>query len=174
MTKHCVASTCSTSEVPIPNARQAKAPCVLVWESPHTTVIPGSVAPCSGPITCTMPCRASRNGKYALAPCSLMFASSVSTCVREIGSRMPWSQCCVGVLWSAVAYDRIDSPGSAPGELEAFEGLRTGDFMHQVPVDVDQRRAFAVLAHEVARPELIVECLRVHQPIPGDMRNARF
>ena len=33
----------------MPCARQAKAPCVLVCESPHTTVMPGSVAPCSGP-----------------------------------------------------------------------------------------------------------------------------
>ena len=61
--RHCVASTCSTSEVPMPNARQPNAPCVLVCESPHTTVIPGSVAPVSGPITCTMPWRLSRNGK---------------------------------------------------------------------------------------------------------------
>ena len=29
--------------------------CGEVCESPHTTVIPGRVAPCSGPITCTMP-----------------------------------------------------------------------------------------------------------------------
>ena len=42
---------------------RANAPCVLVCESPHTTVMPGSVAPCSGPMTCTMPWRLSRNGK---------------------------------------------------------------------------------------------------------------
>ncbi len=53
----CVASTCSTSEVPMPCASAPKAPCVLVCESPQTTVMPGSVAPCSGPITCTMPWR---------------------------------------------------------------------------------------------------------------------
>jgi hypothetical protein len=61
--RHCVASTCSTSLVPMPKARQPSAPCVLVCESPHTSVMPGSVAPCSGPITCTMPCCRSRNGK---------------------------------------------------------------------------------------------------------------
>ena len=103
VSRHCVASTCSTSEVPMPNASAANAPWVLVCESPQTTVIPGSVAPCSGPITWTIPCRLSRNGKYAFAPVAPMLASSVSTCVREIGSRMPWSQCVVGVLWSAVA-----------------------------------------------------------------------
>ncbi len=50
-----VASTCSTSLVPIPKARAPKAPWVEVWLSPQTIVIPGSVRPCSGPITCTMP-----------------------------------------------------------------------------------------------------------------------
>ena len=32
----CVARTCSTSLVPIPNASAPSAPCVLVWLSPHT------------------------------------------------------------------------------------------------------------------------------------------
>src|SRR2546430_11482320 len=36
--RHCVASTCSTSLVPIPNARVPKAPCVEVWLSPQTRV----------------------------------------------------------------------------------------------------------------------------------------
>ena len=79
-------------------SRQATAPWVLVCESPHTTVMPGSVAPCSGPITCTMPWRRSRKGKYALAPYSRMFASRVSTCSRDIGSLMPSFQSVVGVL----------------------------------------------------------------------------
>mmetsp|Transcript_31157 Transcript_31157/g.73427 ORF Transcript_31157/g.73427 Transcript_31157/m.73427 type:complete len:211 (+) Transcript_31157:121-753(+) len=46
----CVASTCSTSDVPMPNARAPNAPCVAVWLSPHTTVVPGRVNPCSGPM----------------------------------------------------------------------------------------------------------------------------
>ncbi len=82
----------------MPKASAANAPWVLVCESPQTTVIPGSVAPCSGPITWTMPWRLSRKGKYAFAPVAPMLASSVSTCVREIGSRMPCSQSRVGVL----------------------------------------------------------------------------
>ena len=53
--RHCAASASSTSEVPMPQARQANAPCVEVCESPQTTVMPGSVAPCSGPMTWTMP-----------------------------------------------------------------------------------------------------------------------
>ena len=54
-----VASTCSTSLVPMPCASAPKAPWVEVWLSPHTMVVPGSVKPCSGPITCTMPWRTS-------------------------------------------------------------------------------------------------------------------
>ena len=49
--KVCVAITCSTSEVPIPCAKAPNAPCVEVWLSPHTTVMPGNVVPFSGPIT---------------------------------------------------------------------------------------------------------------------------
>jgi hypothetical protein len=47
----------------MPWARQAKAPWVEVCESPQTTVMPGSVAPFSGPTTWTMPWRLSLNGK---------------------------------------------------------------------------------------------------------------
>ncbi len=115
--RHCVASTCSTSEVPMPHASAPNAPWVLVCESPHTTVMPGSVAPVSGPITCTMPWRLSRNGKYAFAPYSRMFASSVSTCVREIGSLMPAAQSFVGVLWSAVATTEPTRQGLRPASL---------------------------------------------------------
>jgi hypothetical protein len=57
-----VASTCSTSDVPIPWASAPKAPCVAVWLSPQTTVMPGSVQPCSGPTICTIPCRTSVTG----------------------------------------------------------------------------------------------------------------
>jgi len=47
----CVAKTCSTSDVPIPNAIAPNAPCVEVCESPQTMVIPGCVIPSCGPTT---------------------------------------------------------------------------------------------------------------------------
>ena len=53
--RHCVASTCSTSLVPMPKASAPNAPCVEVWLSPQTMVCPGCVMPSSGPMTCTMP-----------------------------------------------------------------------------------------------------------------------
>ena len=52
-----VASTISTSLVPMPKASAPKAPWVAVWESPQTMVMPGWVSPSSGPMTCTMPWR---------------------------------------------------------------------------------------------------------------------
>ena len=41
----------------MPNASAPNAPCVDVWLSPQTIVMPGCVRPSSGPITCTMPSR---------------------------------------------------------------------------------------------------------------------
>ena len=52
-----VASTCSTSLVPMPNASAPNAPWVAVCESPQTIVMPGWVMPSSGPMTWTMPWR---------------------------------------------------------------------------------------------------------------------
>ena len=43
--RHCVASTWPTSLVPMPNASAPNAPCVAVWLSPHTMVMPGCVSP---------------------------------------------------------------------------------------------------------------------------------
>ena len=58
--RHCAAKTCSTSEVPMPSANAPNAPCVEVWESPQTIVVPGSVSPSSGPMMWTMPCSSLR------------------------------------------------------------------------------------------------------------------
>ena len=98
----CVASTCSTSDVPMPCASAPNAPCVDVCESPQTIVMPGSVAPCSGPMMCTMPWRRSFILNCVM-PKESQFASSVSTCSFEIGSAMPCERSVVGTLWSDTA-----------------------------------------------------------------------
>ena len=97
-----VASTCSTSEVPMPNAIAPKAPWVLVWLSPQTIVMPGWVRPSCGPTTCTMPCSMSPSG-CSRTPNSAALRRSVSTWVRETGSAIGLSQSSVGTLWSSVA-----------------------------------------------------------------------
>ncbi|SKU22637.1 Uncharacterised protein [Mycobacteroides abscessus subsp. abscessus] len=103
--KVCVASTCSTSDVPIPIASAPNAPCVEVWLSPHTTVVPGCVNPSCGPTTCTMPCSASPMGCRRM-PNSSQFFRRVSTWVRDTGSAIGLSMSIVGTLWSSVAIVR--------------------------------------------------------------------
>jgi hypothetical protein len=98
----CVARTCSTSLVPMPNARAPNAPCVAVWLSPHTIVMPGSVRPCSGPMMWTMPWFGSPMGKLTM-PNSAVFSRSTSTWRAETGSAIGRSMSAVGTLWSSVA-----------------------------------------------------------------------
>src|SRR3954471_23486445 len=95
-----VASTCSTSLVPMPKARAPKAPWVEVWLSPQTTVMPGWVSPSCGPTTCTMPWSASPMG-YRRTPNSSQLRRRVSTWVRLTGSVI--GPGVVGTLWSSVA-----------------------------------------------------------------------
>ena len=101
--RHWVASTCSTSEVPTPKASAPKAPCVDVWLSPQTIVIPGCVTPSSGPITWTMPSRPSPVAKSGI-PNSSQLRRSASSCALASGSVTGPSS--VGTLWSIVASER--------------------------------------------------------------------
>ena len=55
--------------------------------------------------------------------------------------------------------DRIHAPGLAPRQLEAFEGLRAGDFVHQVAVYVEQGRAVVLDMDDMAVPEFLVKRL---------------
>jgi hypothetical protein len=55
--------------------------------------------------------------------------------------------------------DRAHAPGLAAGELEPFVGLRAGHLVHEVPIDVEQRRAVALGANDVTRPQLVVQRL---------------
>ena len=93
----CVASTCSTSDVPMPCASAPNAPCVAVWLSPHTMVVPGSVKPCSGPMMCTMPWRGSRSSKYSM-PKSRAFSAITRICSALSGSGLGRLRSEVGML----------------------------------------------------------------------------
>jgi hypothetical protein len=95
--RHCVASTCSTSLVPMPKASAPNAPCVLVWLSPHTIVVPGSVRPSSGPMTCTMPWRPLSKSNSG-TPNADALARRVSTCWRASGSAIGKCRDDVGTL----------------------------------------------------------------------------
>ena len=80
-----VASTCSTSVVPMPKARAPNAPWVEVWLSPQTTVMPGWVRPSCGPMTWTTPCSALPSG-YSVTPWASQFLRSLAICSAASGS----------------------------------------------------------------------------------------
>ncbi len=128
-----VASTCSTSEVPMPKAIAPKAPWVEVWLSPHTIVMPGWVSPSCGPTTCTIPCSTSPSG-WRRMPNSAAFLRSASTWVRLTGSAIGLSKSTVGTLWSSVASVRSGRrtvrpasrrPSNACGEVTSWMRCRS-------------------------------------------------
>ena len=70
----------------------------------------------------------------------------------------------VGALAAVGGQDVVDGREGALGEAHAqphlaqrLEGLRTGDLVDQMTVDIQQRRAVFLGVHHVAVPELVVE-----------------
>ena len=91
-----MASTWPTSLVPMPKAKAPKAPCVLVWLSPQTMVMPGWVTPISGPTTCTMPWMGPLMS-HRVMPNSSQFSRSVRTCVAASTGQSEMSVLRVGM-----------------------------------------------------------------------------
>ena len=151
-----VASTCSTSLVPMPKASAPNAPCVEVCESPQTIVMPGWVSPSCGPTTCTMPCSASPIGCSADAELrAVARAASRPGCARP-GRRSAGRCRAVGTLWSSVAMREVGPAHRPPGQPEAVERLRAGDLVHEVQVDVEQvGLARLARVHDVRVPHLL-------------------
>ncbi len=56
--------------------------------------------------------------------------------------------------------DRRHPPRLASGQSQTFERLRTRDFVHQVTVDVQHRRAIRLGVHDVFVPQLVVQRAR--------------
>ena len=96
-TMHWVARTCSTSLVPMPKASAPKAPCVEVWESPQTMIMPGWVRPSSGPMTCTIPCSGLSRSNSS-TPKARALSTSAATCRAAIRSAMGRRRSPVGTL----------------------------------------------------------------------------
>ena len=176
--RHCVASTCATSLVPMPNASAPSAPCVLVWLSPQTIVRPGCVRPSSGAITCTMPCR-SWPSPYRVMPAPRVLAVELRDLPRRLGiggNERAWRPRRGG---DRVVHRReraVGTPHRQTALAQHRERLRRRDLVQQVQVDVEHRRRVGGgRAHHVRVPDLLEQRARgrAHRPShprPGLMR----
>ena len=135
-----VASTCSTSLVPIPNASAPNAPCVAVCESPHTIVIPGWVTPELGADHVHDALAAIEPSEYTGIPNSAQLRSSVCHLHARQLVADPGRPACRrwATLWSAVASVRSGRLTRRPASAQPVERLRAGHLVHQVQVDVEQ------------------------------------
>ena len=142
----------------MPCASAPNAPCVEVWLSPQTIVVPGSVKPCSGPMTWTMPWRLSSSLKYS-TPKSRAFLASVSTWMRLSSSAMPLR----AVGGRHVVIDDgerlLRRAHLAAGHAQAFEGLRARHLVDEMAVDVEQAGAVGRPLDDVVVENLVVERL---------------
>ena len=87
-------------------------------------------------------------------PNSLQLVSSCATCVAAILSTIGSERGVVGMLWSAVAMVRSGRRTFRPRSRKPREGLRRRDFVHQVQIDVEQRRRARLLGTTWRVPEL--------------------
>ena len=155
-----VASTCSTSEVPMPWASAPKAPWVEVWLSPQTIVVPGRVKPCSGPMMWTTPCRA--------VELVVIFDAEFARVLGQLLDLLA----ALGIGDAAAAVGGLDvvvDDGErlfrrahlAPGHAQALERLRARHFMDEMAVDVDEDSKSALGLDDMVVPDLVVQRTRL-------------
>ncbi len=150
----------------MPKARAPKAPCVLVWLSPQTMVLPGWVAPCSGPMMCTMPRRESCN-PIRFTPNSAQFTSSWRTCLRsrfELDRQAAEDLRRVGRRRVVHRRQRAVEPANLElAGAQDVERLGRGDLVRQVQVDVQDRGRVGRLGHDdVPLPHFLEQALHGH------------
>ena len=161
-----VARTCSTSEVPIPNARAPNAPWVDVWESPHTMVMPGWVTPCSGPMTWTIPWRGSSSPYSVTLELLAVGHQGVDLLLGE-GISDSEGPACGGHAVVDGGQGQVRPAHRPAGHPETVEGLGGGDLVDQVQVDVEQGGFAFGLPHQMAVPNLLEEGLRCGHVLQG-------
>ena len=149
-----VASTCSTSLVPMPKARAPKAPWVAVWESPQTIVMPGWVTPQLGAddvhdalVGAVHAVQGDAvGGAVALQPLHLGPGQLVDDRQGPVRGRHR----VVGGGQGQVGPADLEAAGGQPGER-----LGRGHLVDQVEVDVQHGRQAGRLRHHVAVPDLV-------------------
>ena len=154
-----VASTCSTSLVPMPKARAPKAPWVEVWESPQTIVMPGWVSAQLGPddvhdalVGAVHAVQGDAvGGAVALQPLHLGPGQLVDDRQGPVRGRHR----VVGGGQGQVGPADLEAAGGQPGER-----LGRGHLVDEVEVDVQHGRQAGKLRHHVAVPDLVESRVR--------------
>ena len=162
-----VASTCSTSLVPIPKARAPNAPWVLVWLSPQTIVKPGRGQPQLG---------ADHVHDPLAAALDVIERDAELATVRPHRLDLPARQRVADVELIVGRHVVIDGgerqvrpPHPPPRQPQPIEGLRARHLVHQVAVDIEQRPFVGRLDH-VTIPDFFEQCLMhpPHEPRPDE------
>ncbi len=125
----------------MPKASAPNAPCVAVWLSPQTTVMPGWVRPSSGPITCTMP----RVGAVPAMQRRCRERGSCAPAFRPGGARLrlhigPRAVRRGGQGRGGMVERGERAVGTAhlqAARIEFGEGLGRGHLVHEMQVDVE-------------------------------------
>ena len=140
----------------MPKASAPKAPCVAVWLSPHTIVMPGRVKPCSGPMMWTMPWRHVEFVEILDAEVLRAFSASASICASLSGSG-----CRRAVGGRHVVVDDgerlLRRAHLAARHAQALERLRARHLVDEVAVDIEQAGAVGLLVDHMVVPDLVVE-----------------
>ena len=145
----------------MPKASAPKAPCVLVWLSPHTIVVPGKRQPELRADDVDDALAAAVEVEQRHAERRRRCSRSVSTCCarQRIGDRQV-PRCRRRHVVIDGREGEIGTPDLAAAQAQAFERLRRRHFVNEVTIDVEQGAAVLELAHDVRIPDLVEQGAR--------------
>ncbi len=140
----------------MPKASEPKAPWVEVWLSPQTIVMPGWVTPELGPDHVDDPLSVGAQRVDRDAELLAVALQRFDLDPRElVGDQARRHRAVGGRVVVGGGQGLVGAAHRAVGQAQPVEGLRRGDLVDQVQVDVDQ-----VLGDLVGFPELVEHGLR--------------
>ena len=152
----------------MPKASAPSAPCVLVWLSPQTTVLPGWVSPSSGPMMCTMPRRRVAQPQELDAEGGAVDLELADLAGGGLDGDGRAAEDLLRARGGGVVHGgegQLRPPHLQPPLAQHREGLRRGDLVNEMQVDVEDGRGVGGFRrHLVAAPHLLEQRLRGGKP----------
>ena len=138
----------------MPKARAPNAPCVAVWLSPQTIVMPGCVIAQLRADDVNDALLRTSFMSYSLMPNSWQFGAAFRPAAgrsdrQSAASGRSWERC--GRAWRR----QLRPADLAAGQAQALERLRAGHFMDEVQIDVEDRLLAGFGMNDVAVPDLL-------------------